>query len=211
MSDIVFYTNPQSRGRIAHFMLEEVGAPYRVEVLDFEKGEHKKPDYLAINPMGKVPAIVHNGTIITECAAICTYLADAFPKAGLAPALDDPARGTYLRWMFFANGCIEPAMVDKMFNRPEPDRPGAIGYGSYDNVVKTLESLLATGPWILGDKFSAVDVYLGSQIGWAMMTKALAPSPVLGGYAARLTERPAYKRSVEHCDRLAAELKAKKA
>ena len=115
MADITFYTNPMSRGRIVHWLLEELGVPYDMKILDFEKGDHKKPDYLKINPMGKVPAIVHRGVVVTEAAAICTYLADAYPKAGLAPALDDPQRGTYLRWIFFGAGCIEPAIVDKMF------------------------------------------------------------------------------------------------
>src|SRR4030095_11890258 len=126
---LVFYTNPMSRGRIVHWMLEEVGAPYRMEILSFDKNEHKAPAYLAINPMGKVPTIVHRGVVVTEAAAICAYLADAFPKAGLAPALDDPARGTYLRWMFFGAGCLEPALVDQMLNRPQTERRGGRGYG----------------------------------------------------------------------------------
>ena len=120
---IVFYTNPMSRGRIVHWMLEEIGAPYRTELLSFDKNEHKTPAFLAINPMGKVPTIVHRGVVVTEAAAICTYLADAFPKAGLAPAFDDPARGTYLRWMFFGAGCIEPAIIDRMLERPATLRP----------------------------------------------------------------------------------------
>ena len=125
MAEITFYTNPQSRGRIVHWLLEELGVPYDMKILDFEKGDHKKPDYLKINPMGKVPAIVHRGVVVTEAAAICTYLADAYPKAGLAPALDDPRRGTYLRWLFFGAGCIEPAIVDKLFARPPVERKGA--------------------------------------------------------------------------------------
>ena len=134
--EIVFYTNPQSRGRIVHWMLEETGAPYRMELLSFEKNEHKAPAYLAINPMGKVPAIVHRGVVVTEVAAILTYLADAFPKAGLAPKLDDPARGTYLRWMFFGAGCLEPALIDRMLDRPVPERTAALAYGSYDDDVE---------------------------------------------------------------------------
>ena len=135
MSDrVTFFHNPMSRGRIVHWMLEECGAPYDVKVLDFEKREHKTPEYLAINPMGKIPAIVHRGTVVTEAAAICAYLADAFPQAGLAPSTSDPARGTYYRWMFFGAGCLEPALVDKLSARP-PAQEGASGYGTYDNTV----------------------------------------------------------------------------
>ena len=150
MADITFYTNPMSRGRIVHWLLEELGVPYDMKILDFEKGDHKKPEYLKINPMGKVPAIVHRGTVVTEAAAICTYLADAYPKAGLAPALDDPQRGTYLRWIFFGAGCVEPAIVDKMFDRPAVERKGALGYGSYEDTLNALETALKPGPCILG-------------------------------------------------------------
>src|SRR6516164_5383253 len=146
--EIVFHHNPMSRGRIAHFMLEEVGAPYRIELHSFDKREHKTPAYLAVNPMGKIPAIEHRGTVVTEAAAICAYLADAFPGARLAPALDDPARGTYFRWLFFGAGCVEAAIVDKSFSRPMPDRPGVIGYGTYDEVPGALEYAIGRGPFI---------------------------------------------------------------
>ncbi len=191
--EIVFYTNPQSRGRIVHWMLEEVGAPYRMEVLSFEKNEHKAPSYLAINPMGKVPAIVHRGVVVTEVAAILTYLADAFPKAGLAPKLDDPARGTYLRWMFFGAGCLEPALIDRMLDRPVPERTAALGYGSYDTMLNALERAVTPGPYVLGERFSAVDVYFCAQIGWGMQMKTMEPRPSLQAYSARCTERPAFK------------------
>jgi glutathione S-transferase len=203
MSDtIVLYTNPLSRGRIVHYMLEELGAPYRIEVLSFEKAEHKSPAYLKVNPMGKVPAIVHRGTVVTEAAAICTYLADAFPQAGLAPSTDDPARGTYLRWMFFGAGCVEGAVVDRMFSRPAPNRPGVLGYGSYDDVIQALELAIAPGPYILGERFSAADVYVGSQIGWGMGTKALEPRPSFQAYVGRIMQRPAYKRFIEQAEKL---------
>ena len=192
---LTFYHNPMSRGRIAHWMLEEVGVPYETKVIAFDKGEHKSPEYLAINPMGKIPAIVHNGTVVTEAAAICAYLADAFPKAGLAPPLTDPARGTYYRWLFFAAGCIEPAMVDKMAARPKVERPGMIGYGSYEDTLNAMEKALSPGPWILGERFSAADVYFGSQIGWGTFTKALEPRPAFQEYFGRCTQRPAYKRA----------------
>jgi glutathione S-transferase len=136
---ITFYYNPMSRGRIAHWMLEEVGAPYRIELVRFDKGEHKAPAFLELNPMGKLPTIVHRGTVVTEAAAICAYLADAFPAAALAPATTSAARGTYYRWLFFGAGCIEPALVDKMFQRPQVDRPSGLGYGSYEDTMNALE------------------------------------------------------------------------
>ena len=193
---VVLYTNPMSRGRIVHWMLEEVGAPYRIEVLSLEKNEQKAPAYLAINPMGKVPAIVHRGVVVTEAAAICAYLADAFPAAGLAPAFDDPARGTYLRWLFFGAGCLEPAIIDRMFDRPAPPRPTALGYGSYEATLNTLETALTPGPFILGERFSAADVYLCAQIGWGMQTKALEPRAVFQRYSARCEQRPPFQRFV---------------
>jgi glutathione S-transferase len=196
MSDeiITLYTNPMSRGLIAHWMLEEVGAPYRMHVLDFDKREHKAPEYLAINPMGKVPTIIHRGVVVTEAAAICTYLADAFPKTELAPTTDDPARGTYLRWLFFAAGCIEPALIDRMFSRLPPDRPGALGYGSYSDALNALEQAIAPGPFILGERFSAADVYVGSEIAWGLMGKSLEPRQVFREYHERLSQRPAFQR-----------------
>jgi glutathione S-transferase len=133
-------------------------------LLSFEQGENKKPAFLAVNPMGKLPAIVHRGTVVTECGAIITYLGDAFPAAKLAPAIDDHARGTYLRWMFFGLGCIESALIDRMLSRPPVDRPTALGYGNYDDVVHAIEKALTPGPYILVNRFSAADVYVGSQV-----------------------------------------------
>jgi glutathione S-transferase len=190
---ITFFHNPMSRGRIVHWMLEEVGAPYETKILSFDKGENKTPEFLALNPMGKIPTIVHRGMVVTEAAAICTYLADAFPEAGLAPPVAHPARGTYLRWLFFGAGCVEPALIDKMFARPPVDRPGALGYGSYTATLDALENAVAPG-WILGTQFSAADVYLGSQINWGLMTKGLEPRPAFQQYAARCAERPALQR-----------------
>ena len=145
--------------------------------------------------MGKIPAIVHRGTVVTECAAICAYLADAFPAAGLAPALDDPKRGTYLRWLFFGAGCVEPAIIDHMFSRPPPSRPAAMGYGNYADTINTLEKALIPGYFVLGEHFSAADVYLGSAIGWGLSMKAIEPRPVFGAYLARIGQRPAYQRT----------------
>jgi glutathione S-transferase len=191
---VTFYHNPMSRGRIVHWMLEEANAPYEMKVVNFDKGEHKSPEYLAVNPMGKIPAIVHRGTVVTESAAICAYLADAFPAAGLAPELDDPKRGDYFRWMFFGAGCAEAAIVDRLFERPAPSRPAALGYGNYDDAVNTLEKAVLPGPFILGDMFSAADVYTGSAIGWGLMMKALEPRPAFTNYLGRLNARPAYQR-----------------
>jgi glutathione S-transferase len=198
MSDtIIFWYNPMSRARIVHWMLEEVGAPYEPRLLDLQKGEQKQPDFLAINPMGKVPTIQHRGVVVTEAAAICAYLADAFPRAGLAPSPSDARRGAYYRWLFFGAGCIEPALVDRLFSRPLPDRPAALGYGSYDDVMRTLEEAVQPGPYLLGDAFSAADVYVASQVIWGTMVNALTPGPALKAYVERCTERPAYKRSME--------------
>lgn len=194
--EIVFYHNPRSRAQMAHWMLEEVGAPYRIVHVDFEKGDQKKPSFLALNPMGKLPTIVHRDTVITETAAVIAYLADAFPKTGLAPAVSDPARGTYYRWLFFGAGCIEPALVDQMLKRPAPEQKMAVGWGSYQDVLNALKTALAKGPYLLGDRFSAADVYVGSEVIWGMMFGApgLKGERIFDDYAARLNARPALQR-----------------
>jgi glutathione S-transferase len=204
MSDeLVFYTNPMSRGRIVRWMLEEVGQPYRTEVLDYGT-TMKAPAYLAVNPMGKVPAITHRGVTVTECAAICAYLADAFPQAGLAPALDDPARGTYYRWMFFAAGPVETAVTAKSLDLLAPaDKSRMVGYGSFDAVIDALESAVKAGPYILGDRFSAADVYVGSQIGWGLMFKSMPDRPAFRDYVARIMGREAAVRAGAKDDALA--------
>jgi glutathione S-transferase len=194
MAEITFYTNPMSRGRIVHWLLEELGVPYEMKTLDFDKGEHKLPAYLKINPMGKVPAIVHGGVVVTEAAAICTYLADAYPKAGLAPALDDPQRGTYLRWIFFGAGCVEPAIIDKMFHRPAVERKSALGYGSYEDTLDALATALKPGPSLLGSRFSAADIYVGAQLQWGLMVKSLEPRPVFLQYVDRIAARSALQK-----------------
>jgi glutathione S-transferase len=205
--ELVFYSSPMSRGRIVHWMLEEVGVPYRFEVVNLETQDQKKPGFLAVNPMGKVPAIVHRSTVVTECGAICAYLADAFPAARLAPPTDSFLRGTYYRWLFFGGSCVEAAVIDRMLSRPAPSRPGALGYGSYEDTVATLEKAVTPGPYILGSRFSAADVYIGSQIAFGMMMKALEPHPAFKDYVNRLQERPAYKRFMEKGDKIAADMK----
>lgn len=203
--EIVFCTNPMSRGRIARWMLEEIGLPYRTVVLDYGT-TMKAPEYLAVNPMGKAPAITHRGVTVTECAAVCAWLADAFPEAGLAPALDDPARGPYLRWMLFGAGPLEAAVTARALGLLAPaDKAGMAGYGSFEQVVDALEAVASgAGPWLLGDRFSALDVYLGSQIGWGLQFKTLPDREMFKGYAARLFQRPAAIRAREIDDALIA-------
>ena len=195
--NIVFYHNPHSRAAMVHWMLEEVGADYETRLISFEKGENKSPEFLALNPMGKLPTLVVDDIAITETPAIITWLADAFPGAGLAPAIGSLERATWYRWLFFGGSCIEPAMVDKMMQRPEPERKGAVGWGSYDDVVDTLEKALAPGPYLLGDAFSAADVYVGSELNWGGMFGAprLKESAILKDYVDRVTSREAYKRA----------------
>ena len=205
--ELVFYMNPNSRARIVRWMLEEIGQPYRVEQLDY-RDTMKAPAYLAINPMGKVPAITHRGVVVTECAAICAYLADAFPDAGLAPATTDPKRGTYYRWLFFAAGPIEACVTDKALGVTVPqDMEPMVGYGKFDNVIATLEHALAKGDYLLGDRFSAADVYVGSQVGWSMMFGTIPKRPLFEAYWKRLSARPAAIRAREIDDRLIAQQK----
>ena len=199
---LTFYTNPMSRGRIARWMLEEVGHPYETVVLDYGT-TMKDPAYLAVNPMGKVPAIDHNGTVVTEAAAICAYLADAFPDAGLAPPPGNPRRGPYYRWLFFAAGPLEAAVTAKSLGILAPaDKKAMAGYGSFEETIDCLESAVREGPYICGEQFTAADVYVGSQIGWGMMFGTIDKRPVFESYFARLQERPAAKRARELDDAL---------
>ena len=188
--DLVLYTHPWSRGQIARWMLEETGAPYRQVVLDFGT-TMKAPDYLALNPMGKVPTVVHGQQVVTECAAICAYLADAFPAAGLAPA---PAqRAAYYRWLFFAAGPLEASVVDRTLGlKIEAQQERMVGYGNYDKVMDTLAGTLAGTTWLGGPAFSAADVYVGAQLIWGMQFGTISKRAEFEDYAARLTQRPAY-------------------
>ncbi len=200
--DLVFYTNPMSRGRIVRWMLEEVGQPYETKLLDYAS-TMKAPEYLAVNPMGKVPAIVHGGAVVTECAAICAYLADAFPSAGLAPAPTDRMRGPYYRWLFFAAGPLEAAASNKAmgFVVP-PERKAMIGYGSMDDVVATLEGAIGDRQYLVGDTFTAADVYVGSHLTWGMQFGTIEKRPVFEAYVAGLHGRPAARRASELDDAL---------
>ena len=194
MSALTLYTNPMSRGRIARWMLEEVGEPYETVVLDFGT-TMKGADFLAVNPMGKVPAIRHGDTVVTESAAICAYLADAFPAAGLAPPTTE--RGAYYRWLFFAAGPVEAAVTNKAFGFNAPDKKTSLGYGSYDDTLAALETALSPGPHICGDRFTAADVAVGSQLGFGMMFVTIDKRPVFEDYVDRLYARPAYIRAGE--------------
>lgn len=189
---LTFYTNPQSRGRIVRWMLEEVGEDYDTVVLDYADSMKAK-DYLAINRMGKVPAIVHDGAVVTECAAICAYLADAFPAAGLAPDTRD--RADYYRWLFFAAGPFEQAAIDtarKIQVTPEQSR--MVGYGSLDAVIDTLAAHLEGREFVAGDRFTAADVYVGSHLLWGQQFGWLPQRAPFDAYTARLAARPAYSR-----------------
>jgi glutathione S-transferase len=209
--DLVFYTNPMSRGRVARWMLEELGQPYRTEIMEYGTSM-KAPAYLAINPMGKVPAVTHRGTVITENAAICAYLADAFPEAGLAPAQGDGERGPYYRWLFFAAGPFEAAVTNKSLGvQAPPDRKGMLGYGSLDDVLSTLEKLLSERDYVAGNRFSAADLYLGSHVGWGMQFGTVEKRPAFERYWQRIADRPAAVRAREIDDALIAKMKAAQA
>ena len=199
--ELIFYTNPRSRGMIVHWMLEEIGCPYRVEVKEYGT-TMKAPEYLAINPMGKVPAIKHGDTVVTEAPAILAYLADAFPEAGLAPALD--ARGDYYRWLFFAAGCVEPAMSNHSagWDPATPELQGRFGYGSYARVIDTLASAVKGKTYIAGDRFSAADIYVGSMLNFGMMFGGIEKRPEFEAYCAGLLSRPAGVRAREMGEKL---------
>jgi glutathione S-transferase len=191
MSELVFYTNPQSRGRIAHWMMEELGEPYTTVWLDYGT-TMKAPEYLAVNPMGKVPAVTHGSVIVTEAAAICAYLADAFPEKQLAPPPGHPDRAAYYRWLFFAAGPLEQAVTAKSLGWQVPEgRSSMVGFGSYAGTLHALETALTPGPFICGERFTAADVYVGSSLGWGLMFGTIEKRPVFEDYVTRLRSRPA--------------------
>ncbi len=203
--ELVLYTHPMSRGRIARWMLEEVGEPYNATILEFA-GSMKTPDYLAVNPMGKVPTLRHGETIVTEAAAICAYLADVFPEAGLAPPPGSRLRGPYYRWLFFAAGPIEAANTNKTLGVVvPPERAGMVGYGSQERTLAALEDQLNRSEYIAGDRFTAADVYVGSHVGLGMMFGAIDKRPAFERYWALVGTRPAALRAREIDDKLAAE------
>jgi glutathione S-transferase len=197
MSDLVFYHAIPSRGAVVRWMLEEVGEPYETKLLDLRAGDGRRPDYLAVNPQGKVPAIVHKGVATTEVAAICLYLADAFPRAGLAVPVGDPRRGPYVRWALFNASAVEPAMMDAKFPRREDPPPTAIGYRPLDVLLDIVATAVTPGPYLMGKQFTAADVTLGSALRWGMAFGMMPQRPELVGYVARLTTREAFRRAEE--------------
>ena len=204
---LLFYTNPMSRGQIVRWMLEEVGQPYDTEILDYAS-TMKEAAYLSVNPMGKVPAIVHDGMVVTECAAICAYLADAFPEAGLSPRPEE--RADYYRWFFFAAGPVEQAVTNHACGfEPSEKQRRMVGYDTYGTVVGVLDAMLGDGRrFVCGDRFTAVDVYFGSQILWGTQFGTLPARESFAAYGSRLSGRPAYIRAKEIDGRLIAEMQA---
>ena len=205
-SELTFYTNPMSRGQTVRWMLEEVGEPYETVILDYKTTMKAEP-YLSINPMGKVPAIRHNGRVVTEVAAICCYLADAFPAANLAPPPAD--RADYYRWIFFTSGPVEAAFSNKAAGfEPTPERQAMFGYGNYDLAMGALEQYLASKPYITCDRFTAADLFVGAMVGFMLQFNLLEPRPAFTDYVARVTDRPAYRRAREIDGKLIAEMQA---
>jgi glutathione S-transferase len=204
MADLTLYHASPSRSSIALWMLEEIGRPYDVKLLRLSEGDNFKPDYLAINPMGKVPALQHGDTVITEVAAICTYLADAFPDAKLAVLIGDPRRGVYLKWLVFGPGCFEPAVTDRAAPRKEEARRAMLGYGDFDTTMNVVAQAVAKGPYLMGEQFTAADVVIGANIRWGMMFKLVPERKEFLDYAARLAVRPAAQRAQERDKQLSA-------
>ena len=186
---LTLYHSPNTRSTGVRILLDELGVDYRLAALDTQAGEHRKPAYLAVNPMGKVPAIVHDGAVVTEQGAIYLYLADCFPAAGLAPPIGDPLRGPYLRWLFFYGSAFEPAIVDRAMQR-DAGRAAMSPYGDFDTMMGTLTAQLGRGPFLLGERFSAADVLWGSALGWTTRFKLVPEHPDVTAYVARVSGRP---------------------
>jgi len=198
MPKLTFYHAAPSRSSIVHWMLEEVGEPYDIHLVSFKKGENRTPEYLAINPMGKVPALRHREVVITEASAICAYLADEFPRAKLNIPIGKAKRGLYLKWLFFGPSCVEPAIWEKAFPRKEPAPRAALGFGEFDTVVDVLAKAAgAARPYMMGEQFTAADVVIGSGLRWGTIFKLLPERPEFVAYVAGLNERPALKRATE--------------
>src|SRR5262245_42766500 len=195
MAKLTLYHAAPSRSSITRWMLEEVGEPYDVHLLSLSKGDNRTSEYLAVNPMGKVPALKHGDTVITEVAAICTYLADEFPRAKLNIPVGNPRRGVYLKWLFFGPSCLEPAVIDRGFPRKEEPRRAALGYGDFDTVMNVLAKAVSGGTYLMGEQFTAADVVIGSALRWGTMFKLLPERPEFAAYVGRLVQRPALQRA----------------
>jgi glutathione S-transferase len=204
MAKLTLFHAAPSRSAVTRWMLEEIGEPYDIHFMSLSKGDNRTPEYLAINPMGKVPALRHGDVVITESAAICTYLADEFPRAKLNAPIGDPRRGVYLKWLFFGPSCIEPAMMDRAFPRKEEARRSALGYGDFDTVMDVVAKAVSKGTYILGEQFTAADVVIGSGLRFGMMFKLLPERPEFTAYVGRLAQRPALQRADEKDKELAA-------
>lgn len=191
---LTLYHMAPSRSSIVLWMLEEIGEPYELRVLSSDRAEHRNPEFLKLNPMGKVPTLVHDGAVITEAAAICCHLADAFPEAGLAVPLGDPGRGPYLKWLFFAPGALEPAIIDRMLKR-EPGPRRTMGYGDFETVMDVLAAAVEPGPYLMGDRFTTADILIGSGLRWGMIVGTVPERPELRAYISRLETRPALQRA----------------
>jgi glutathione S-transferase len=190
---LTFYHSPNTRSSGTRILLEELGARFELHALNMKAGEQRQPAYLAVNPLGKVPAVMHGDALITEQVAIFLYLADLFPQAKLAPAFDDPLRGPYLRWLVYYGSCFEPAVVDKAMKR-EPAMPRMNPYGDFDTMLKTLLDQLRKGPYMLGDRFSAADVLWGTALTWTTSFNLVPSSPEIRDYLARWQARPSFAR-----------------
>jgi glutathione S-transferase len=191
----LYHASP-SRSSVTLWMLEELGEPFEIELLSLKNGDQRKPEYLAVNPMGKVPTLDDAGTIVSEVSAICCYLADAYPKAGLAPAVHDKLRGPYLKGLFYVPSCVEPAVLDKAMNRPPPPRSTA-GWADYDTVIEVLRAAAAkAAPYLLGERFTAADVVVGSSLRWLMQFKLIPELPEFVAYTDTLKKRPALQRQL---------------
>jgi glutathione S-transferase len=195
MATLTLYHAAPSRSSVTLWMLEELGHPYDLKLINLQAGENLKPDYLAINPMGKVPALKHGDTIITELAAICTYLADEFPDAKLNVPVGTPRRGVYLKWLFFGPGCLEPAVIDRAAPRKEGARRAMLGYGDFDTTMNVMAKAVEKGPWLMGEQFTAADVVIGANIRWGMTFKMIPERKEFTDYAARIAARPAAQRA----------------
>jgi glutathione S-transferase len=204
MPALTLYHAAPSRSSVVLWMLEEIGEPFDLKVLSLKKGETRRPDYLAINPMGKVPALVHNGTAITEVAAICCYLADAFPQADLTVPIGHPQRGPYLKWLFFSPGAIEPAIMDRAYKRAEDAPRSSLGYGDFDTTMDVVARAVTPGPFLMGNKFTAADVVVGSMVRWGMAFRLIPERKEFVDYVARFADRPAARRAQARDDALAA-------
>jgi glutathione S-transferase len=196
MPSLLLYHAAPSRSSIVHWMLEELGEPYDIELVSFKKGENHQPTYLAINPMGKLPALKHGDTVITEAAAICTYLADEFPHAKLNVPIGNPQRGVYLKWLFFGPSCFEPAITERAFPRKDPPPRSTLGFGDFETVMDVMaKGVGAANPYLMGSRFTAADVIIGSGLRWGMMFKLVPERPEFAAYVGRLNKRPALERA----------------